>query len=143
MTQVDFYVLPEDGSRPQNDFVVQLTEQLYRGGHRLHIHTDNSGLLQHLDELLWTKRDVSFVPHVRVNDPSAADNALTPVTLGQQDDSSKEEILVNLAAGVPPFFSRYLRVVEIISGDPAERQLGRQRYKYYRDRGYALNSHKI
>ncbi|MGV6859527.1 MAG: DNA polymerase III subunit chi [bacterium] len=143
MTQVDFYILPENGSRSTSDFVVQLTEQLYRGGHHLHIHTPTQALGQRLDERLWAQRDVSFVPHAYTHDAGAAENAISPVTLGENDDRSKDGILINLAPAVPPFFSRYLRVVEIIGGDTTERQAGRQRYKYYRDRGYALNSHNI
>ena len=143
MTQVDFYILPEDGSRSHNDFIVQLSEQLYRAGHKFYIHSQHQAMSEHIDELLWTKRDISFIPHDTLEPADTEDYSGTPVTIGSADDPSKEEILLNLATTVPEFFSRYLRVVEIISGDPAQRQQGRERYKYYRDRGYQLNSHKL
>lgn len=139
MTSVDFYVLPENATAPLTGFVVKLTEQLYRAGHRLHVFTDNGELTRHLDEQLWVARDISFVPH----DLVGQSNADSPVTIGDQDDPNMHEVLVNLGYEVPDFFSRYQRVVEVISGDPQQRQQGRVRYKFYKDRGYELQLHNI
>lgn len=139
MTSVDFYVLPENAQTPLTVFVVKLTEQLFRAGHRLYIHSNDAGLTRHLDEQLWVARDISFVPHDLVNQASPD----TPITLGEQDDPNMDEVLVNLGHDVPDFFSRYQRVVEVISGDPQQRQQGRVRYKFYKDRGYELKLHNL
>lgn len=139
MTHVDFYVLPENATAPLTGFVVKLTEQLYRAGHRMYVHSDHADLTRHLDEQLWVARDISFVPHGLVGQTGDE----TPVTLGEKDDPDMHEILVNLGHDVPEFFSRYQRVVEVISGDPEQRQQGRVRYKFYKDRGYELKLHNL
>jgi DNA polymerase-3 subunit chi len=37
-----------------------------------------------------------------------------------------------------PFFSRFERVIEIIGNDAEDSRMGRERFKFYRDRGYEL-----
>ena len=50
-------------------------------------------------------------------------------------------MLINLGSDVPTFFGRFDRVAEIVL-DP-ERDLGRERYRHYRDRGYPLQHHEL
>ena len=138
MTKVDFYILSD--KHTGLEFTSRLTEKIYRQGHQLHIHTADASMAEHLDMLLWSYRDISFIPHERTLD--AADN--TPVTIGHSESAPAcDGILINLANDVPKFFSRFERVVEIVDGDNSHRQQGRVRYKYYRDRGYELTSHEI
>ena len=138
MTRVDFYVLSEKHGRL--DFVSRLTEQIYRQGHRLHIHTTDNSMAERLDSLLWSYRDISFIPHEQTADSAAS----SPVTIGyDQPPTACDEVLINLANDVPNFFSRFERVVEIIEAGDSHRQQGRVRYKYYRDRGYELTNHEI
>jgi DNA polymerase-3 subunit chi len=44
---------------------------------------------------------------------------------------------------MPSTFSRYQRLVEIVSSDEADRVQARDRYKFYRDRGYAIKTHDL
>jgi len=37
-----------------------------------------------------------------------------------------------------PFFSRFERVIEIVTQDENDARLGRERYSFYKDRGYEL-----
>ena len=50
-----------------------------------------------------------------------------------QDDG-----LVNLQSQYPPFFSRFRRLIEIVGLDEADRSAARERYRFYRDRGYEI-----
>ena len=52
-------------------------------------------------------------------------------------------MLINLRAEQPPFFSRFQRLVEIVSLDEEDRSHARARFKFYRDRGYAIQSHDL
>ena len=141
MTHVDFYVL----DRPHGDvaplFACKLTEKAYRQGRQVFINTASGQQLQQLDELLWTFRAGSFVPHAVY----AADNAgCPPVMLGHATDPADcHDMLVNLAPEVPSWFSRFDRVAELVSGDEAHRAAARQRYRFYQDRGYTLKSHTL
>ena len=51
-------------------------------------------------------------------------------------------MLVNLHAEPPPFFSRFERLAEIVGVDDAA-AAGRERYKFYRERGYELRAHDM
>ena len=73
---------------------------------------------------------------IGIDDPDAEDDATA--NLGENWD-----VMINLAPSVPGFFSRYMRVVEVIDSDPGRRQQGRERYRYYKDRGYELKTHNI
>jgi DNA polymerase-3 subunit chi len=144
VTRVDFYVL-EAGGDARARFACRLTEKVYRLGHRVVVHTDGEAAARRLDELLWTWRDGSFVPH-RVWDAGVSedDAAATPVFVAAGEDCGLEaDVLINLGASVPGFFSRFERVVEIVDGDAESRNLSRQRFAFYRDRGYPMDTHRI
>ena len=109
-------------------------------GERIYLHTDSESQSSELDQLLWTFNQGSFVPHDIWQAGQDADSA--PVLIGHIDPPEEHHsVLINLATEAPPFFSRYERVLEIV--DPQNPAPGRTRYKYYKDRGYPLETHKI
>ena len=134
MTRIDFYLLskPQPGARQK--LACRIAEKAFGLGHRVHIHTASKEETTRLDDLLWTFRDGSFVPHE--TDP--AQPSPRAVTIGHDC-----EVLINLDSEVPLFFSRFERVAEILDQNPHTRQQGRERYRFYRDRGYDLNTHEI
>jgi DNA polymerase-3 subunit chi len=140
VTQVDFYVL-EDGGGDRLRFTCRLVDKAYGQGRRVYIHAGSDAELQQLDRLLWTFRDQSFIPHGPVD---RADTAFTPVLLGRgEPPQGEDDVLINLAAEVPGFFSRFQRVAEIVDTDEQVRQAARDRYRYYQERGYPLDTHRM
>lgn len=141
MTRIDFYLLSEQHGAAQEKFVCRLAEKAYKLGKRLYIHTASAAQTAQLDDLLWTFRAGSFLPHDRYT-RNAQDK--TPILLGHdQEPDASIDVLINMTAEVPPFFSRFERVAEIIPNDEGLKQKGRERYKFYRDRGYALEMHNL
>ena len=141
MTEVDFYILDNEDALQRARFACRLADKAYRLGHRVYIHTDSAQQTRQLDELLWTFQQNSFVPH-RVFD--GADDGQTPVQLGHDaEPDASHAVLINLAGDVPLFFSRFERVAELVNKDASVRQLGRNRYSFYKERGYALRTHEI
>jgi DNA polymerase III subunit chi len=49
-----------------------------------------------------------------------------------------QHVLLNLGPAVPAGFERFERLIEVVTMDDEDRQSGRQRWKYYADRGYAI-----
>lgn len=93
---------------------------------------------QQLDRILWTQPALSFVPHCDAASPLAAQ---TPILLTHcLDAPHQEDCLLNLSNELPPTFSRFGQVVEIASVDDADRKPARERFKVYRDGGYAVES---
>jgi DNA polymerase-3 subunit chi len=44
---------------------------------------------------------------------------------------------------LPPFFSRYERLIELVSTAATERAAARTRWRFYRDRGYVIHTHEV
>jgi DNA polymerase IIIc chi subunit len=45
--------------------------------------------------------------------------------------------------GLPQELAAYERIAEIVDADPGRKQRARERYRLYRERGCALESHNI
>lgn len=113
----------------------------YDAGLRALIHTTSDEEARHVDRLLWTFEEEGFLPHGRIG---TCDPDRNPVLIGDGDAAEAEhQVLINLAPDVPTFFSRFERLAECIDNDAAARSAGRERYKFYRDRGYPLKTHDI
>ena len=141
MTRVDFYVLEQHHHEARQRFACRLAEKAWQQGNRVYIHTGSAEQSQRLDELLWTFRLGSFVPHSLDSDSS--DEAVA-IHIGHGDEPQHhDQVLINLAPEVPLFFSRFARVADLVDRNEETRQQGRQRFRFYRDRGYPLENHTI
>ncbi len=141
MTRVDFYILEDNAADARQRFVCRLAEKAWLQGNKVYIHTGDPALSSRIDEMLWTFSQGSFVPHGLDNDPAADE---VDIHIGHGDEPRHhDEVLINLSSEVPLFFSRFQRVAEIIDGDENQRQQGRERFRFYRERGYPLESHTI
>jgi DNA polymerase-3 subunit chi len=106
----------------------------------VHLHVDDAGAAAELDELLWNYPEHRFIPH-DIQEALNAGRPRAPVVVGWQTPADPDGVLVNLAAEIPTFFGRFQRVAEIVVDE--NRQAGRDRYKFYRDRGYPLFHHDL
>lgn len=94
-----------------------------------------------LDRILWTQPALSFVPHCRADSPLAAE---TPILLTDRlEDLPHDVCLLNLSNELPAAFSRFDHLVEIVSLSDDDRLPARERFKFYRDRGYVIESRDI
>lgn len=142
MTRIDFYILAATGENERLGFACRLAEKIYRSKAKLHIHTADPATQGRVDELLWTFRAGSFLPH-RVADGSP-DGA--PIVIGFSEPKASGpdwQVLMNLTSSVPDFFSRFERVAEVVDNSEDARAQGRERYRFYQTRGYPLTTHKL
>jgi DNA polymerase-3 subunit chi len=138
VTSIDFYFNADD----RLEVACRLAAKALQQQKRVLVYAPQAELAQKIDRLLWTGQAVSFIPHCAAHDPLAAE---TPVLIASDDAAPAHacEVLVNLSADCPPFFERHERLLEIVPQDEAERHAGRARFKFYRDRGYAIRSHDL
>lgn len=142
MTRVDFYVLPGAGEPGRRQFACRLAEKAYRLAHSVHIRTPDATVANEIDELLWTFRDGSFVPHEVVS-PGQPDTE-APVTIGAMEPAGRSaELVINLGDDVPDTDRPCERIAEIVTTDEDSRQQSRQRYARYRELGHTLETHKL
>ena len=146
MTRVDFYILTGEAHANSEQFACRLAEKVYLLGQGVYLHTENAAQSAMLDQLLWSYKQNSFVPHAIEGESPDPDVA---VLIGHGSDTESHnhaqnrELLINLASEIPLFFSSFKRVVEIINNDEQAKQSGRDHYRFYRDRGYTLENHNI
>jgi DNA polymerase-3 subunit chi len=141
MTQVDFYILDESSKQDRYFLSCRIIEKAWKNNHRVMIQTGNEQEAHHLDKLLWTFRDQSFIPHALL---PVADTETTPVIIGWNSDAGEErDILINLADEIPAYFSRFERMIEPVDNNENRRVISREHYRFYRDRGYPLNNRTI
>ena len=56
----------------------------------------------------------------------------------QEEPSSHHDLLINLSTNIPPFFSRFARVAEIVTQDEIQLDISRKRFRFYQERGYDI-----
>ncbi|HFE48528.1 MAG TPA: DNA polymerase III subunit chi [Chromatiaceae bacterium] len=141
MTRVDFYVLAEAARGNRHALACHIIDKAWRQNRRVLVHAGSAEEGRHIDRLLWTFREQSFIPHGLLG---KVDAEITPVLIEYGNDTVDEhDVLVNLGVEPAPYFSQFERVAELIDNDPQAREQGRARYRFYRDRGYPLNKHDI
>ncbi len=140
MTRVEFYVLKRGAEGSHRALACRIAEKAYVQGRRIYIHTEDAAQAAEMDALLWSFRAGSFVPHRCVEAGSGEE----PVLIGHGDAPEVDpDVLINLAAEVPLFFSRFQRVAELVEPGESQRLRARERFRFYRERGYELATHEL
>ena len=141
MPKIDFYILSEGDNKTRLQFACRLIEKAYKSKHRIYIHTDDQKDAHELDEMLWTYREDSFLPHNLYGD---GPEPTPPIQIGFAVTPLKQrDILINLSSEIPAFFQQFNRILEIVSNVPATQESARERFKQYRGQGFELNTHKL
>ena len=142
MARIDFYVLQGIDERSRHHLACKLAEKAYKLENTVYIHTRSQDDARRIDELLWTFRDGSFVPHCLTGTSDGTESS--PVTIGSETDGVEaRDLLINLCDEIPPFARSFPRVAEVVTSDENCRLLSRKRYATYRDQGHTINTHKL
>lgn len=137
MTTIDFYTRCSDPLR----VVVQLVAKAWPQHGSVRVLTADEEMTALLDGLMWKWPATGFMPHCRLASPLAPE---TPIIVDHAaEHRGPAAVLVNLQAAPPAFFSRFERLAEIVADDAATMAAGRERWKFYKERGYELRSHDL
>jgi DNA polymerase-3 subunit chi len=137
MTQIDFYFNASDKYR----LAVRLGAKSLEQSTRIFVLTPDADATVRMETLFWTLQQTSFFPHCRSRHALASQ---TPIIVDHEAETLvHDELLLNLCEPYPPFFSRFQRLIEIVGPDDADKSAARQRYKFYRDRGYEIRQHDM
>jgi DNA polymerase III subunit chi len=138
MTEIAFHFNVQD----QVEYTCRLVRKAHMRGALIALLADPD-TLERLDTHLWSFAATEFLPHCRQGAGEAA-MAETPILLLESPQACPhQDLLINLAGNVPSGFERFGRFIEIVTGEPADRQAARTRWKYYQERGYALKQHDL
>ncbi|HWA13778.1 MAG TPA: DNA polymerase III subunit chi [Burkholderiales bacterium] len=137
MTEVLFYT--HVGDRLQT--ACTLAQKALARQMRVMVFTEDAAATESFSRLLWSVPSTGFVPHCRGSDRLAG---VTPVIVDHREEPlAHDQVLINLRAGTPAFFSRFRRLVEIVGLEEADRNAARERFRFYRDRGYEIKTHQL
>ena len=133
MTKVFFY----HGASDRIAAACALIGGAHAKGKAVLVYAPDEAVAQEIDRALWTRSALSFVPHCRAGSPLASE---TPVLITASLESlPQDQRLMNLGREVPPGFSRFESLIEVVGQAEDERLAGRDRVKHYRDRGYEVS----
>jgi DNA polymerase-3 subunit chi len=137
MTCIDFYFNAAD----KLQVACRLAGKAMAQGKRLLIYAPQADTAQRIDRMLWVWQATGFIPHCGAEDPLASE---TPVLIASAADTDAAcEVLLNLAPDTPPAFERYGRLLELVAQDDEDRRAARERYRFYRERGYRIADHDL
>ena len=107
----------------------------------MYVHANDVTMAQRIDALLWDYPRAAFVPHGLTGTAQAKG---ARVTIGHGvDPIDHDDVLINLTDTVPEFFTRFERIAEVVIQEPVVRNAGRERFRFYRERGYPLHHHDM
>ncbi len=135
MTTIDFYTNCADRFEVASKLVAKAWAQ--HGSVR--VLTAGARGTEEFGRLLWLlRRRPAFS---RIAGSRARSPAETPIVVDHAlDHEGPAAVLINLHAHPPPFFSRFERLAEIVSRDEDDLAAGRERWKFYKARGYEIRS---
>jgi DNA polymerase-3 subunit chi len=135
MTSIDFYTHVGEPLA----VAVKLVAKAWAQHGSVRVLTPDAQATDALDRLLWLQPATGFLPHCRLASPLASE---TPIIVDHVlEHEGPAAVLINLSLEAPPFFSRFERLAEIVPA--AQAQAGRERYRFYRERGYELRAHNL
>ncbi|MGR8952985.1 MAG: DNA polymerase III subunit chi [Gammaproteobacteria bacterium] len=142
MPEVTFYVLASNAEQQRLLFVCKLVEKAFRSGSFCYVLTENDEQAQKLDDLLWTFRPGSFIPH-QIYDGTRPE-LQNVILIGALEPLAEwQKVIINLSAQGPENIDPAERILEVLHDDEATLAAGRLRYRRYQQSGIVITRHKL
>jgi DNA polymerase III subunit chi len=134
MAAVQFYHLL---TSPLDRALPKLLEKAYAAGYRLLVVTGSEEHAEHLNELLWTYSQDSFLPHGTSKDGHSEDQPIFISTNSESPNSAK--LLVVTDGSAPENVGSFERVLDMFDGNnPEALAKARQRWVLYKNNGHSV-----
>ena|SRR5438128_4047344 len=140
---IDFYLLHTLIQEDLYRFTCRLIDKAYLLQKKIFIQISSHEEGQRIDELLWTFRDISFIPHCYLGVNSVIDPLLSVNIAANKPSELDADILFNLSPKVPTYFTEFSRIIEVVSEEKENKNQSRQKYKFYKTQNCQLTMHNI
>ncbi|GIX35339.1 MAG: DNA polymerase III subunit chi [Lysobacteraceae bacterium] len=139
--QATFYVIEKPRYREQPLLLVcRIAALCLATGKAVSILVRDRAQAEALDALLWEFDDDAYIPHQIAGEDE--DDAITPVLIVPPEvDVPARPLMINLRD--QPVAGPCERVLEVVPAEPEHRGPLRERWKHYRQRGWALETHRM
>jgi DNA polymerase-3 subunit chi len=134
MAEIGFYHL---GATPLERALPRLLERALAQGHRVVVRAASAERVEHLNALLWTYDDASFLPHGSARDGNPAAQR---VWLSDREDNPNDATMLVLTDGVEASdLGAFARCVDLFDGnDEGAVEAARNRWRSARGGGHTL-----
>lgn len=105
------------------------------------VYSNEHNTLCELDIMLWTFKDVSFIPHSFYKMENNFNEEFITITRNIskiKNIKNKEMLLINISNTIPLCYNKFEGVVEIVSENEQERYEARSRWRIYKEDGHVL-----
>ena len=137
MTGINFYRI-HGGFDAALKLACQLTEKAFHQGHAVLLHTEDENISTQLDNLLWAFKPTAFLPHQKGLETQSS------ISICHQNEPGDHHgLLINLTSDTPSWFSRFEKTIEIVYDDQTVIENKRERFSFYKSRGYPLNYYDL
>jgi DNA polymerase-3 subunit chi len=147
VTAIDFYTLAENSRTLRMKAACQLVQRSFLAGERVLVWLQDAPALSAFDDLLWTFGDRAFVPHEPLaGDPAASEapvQLFAGATLPPEAQNGAFGTLMALRTEASEQALSFGRVIEVLDADPACRNAGRARFRFYREHGATPHHHEL
>lgn len=139
--RIDFYLLTDTEADAGWLYACRLLEKAWLKNHRVFVFCNDQQEAEKLDELLWTFKPDSFIPHhLQGEGPEPP----PPIQIGYgEQPRGFNDILLNMAQQIPAFYNRFARIMEIVPAEEEARQTSREHFKFYKQQGIAVHTHPL
>ncbi len=134
MGEIGFYHLL---ATPLERALPRLLERARAGGYRILVRAASTERVEHLNALLWTYDEASFLAHGAARDGNAAEQ---PIWLTDRDENPNEATMLVLVDGVEAEdLAAFQRCADLFDGyDAAAVEAARQRWRRAKEAGHTL-----
>ncbi len=138
MTKVDFHILPSIQEEDRLLYVARLTQKARSQSLNVLIAVEDGSHKSALSTALWNLSSESFLAHESIEENHCS------IQISENNNCGEHhQVLINLRKQTPDYFSRFERVFEVVSQEPSVLATSRERYRFYKDRGYPLSQHDL
>jgi DNA polymerase-3 subunit chi len=120
--------------------ICDVTESEFSHGKTVVIYVSDEEEGKSLDNMLWSWKQSSFIPHSFIDSPSENNQDPVIITTNISDNKSYDTlILVNPSD--PEYFINYKKVIDFADKyNPTKLESDRKRYKLYRDEKFTIET---
>jgi DNA polymerase-3 subunit chi len=142
MPEITFYVLNSESIYDRYLFACKLIEKVYDSGKFCYVLLDSIEQCQRLDDMLWTFRAGSFIPHQLFT--GVVPEITEQILLGVLNPPELwQNVVCNLSSQMPQEWQQMKRVLEVLDNNETTKMVGRERYRTYKQAGVEIVTHKI
>jgi DNA polymerase-3 subunit chi len=139
MTEIVFY----SGAADKLNVQCRLCAKALAQNARIMIYSTDTSMLEKIDRQLWAHQQTSFLPHCAIDEDEQLVKS-TPIILSNRIAAMQGcSILINLDVQCPQMIEQFDRIIEIAGASPEDKLAARNRYRFYKQTGYALHHHDL